>query len=82
MPKCCGQPVGHRRPGHRDDEPLPPNPKIPGGKPMLYLGWGRRELKGVAIGSTYCVNNKRRKFTAAPADVPTLVSREVIKKGW
>lgn len=81
MPKpCCGQPV-RRRLGNRDDEPLPPNPRIPGGRPMLYLGWGRRDLKGKATGNVYYVNNTRRKFTAAIADVPSLKSREVIEKG-
>ena len=80
MPRpCCGQPVRRRR-GHGDDEPLPPNPKAPGGKPMLYLGWGRRELKGKATGNTYYVSNTRRKFTVAAADVLGLVSREVIEK--
>jgi hypothetical protein len=81
MPKpCCGQRSRPRRLRPADDEALPSNPKIPGGKSMLYLGWGRRNLKGKVTGKTYYVSNSRRKFTVDAADVPSIRSREVIEK--
>lgn len=81
MPKpCCGQQPRPRSRKRDDDAPLPANPKIAGGTHMLYLGWGRRAIKGKTTGNTYYVSNMRRKFTAAPTDVPSIVSREVIVK--
>ena len=79
MPKpCCGQPARPRRREPESDEPLPRNPILRGGMRLLYLGWGRRTLTGKATGLIYYVSQKRRKFTVAAADVPGMLSREVI----
>jgi hypothetical protein len=41
---------------------------------MLFLGSGRREVRGKASGLAYVVADHRRDFRAAPEDVDQLLS--------
>jgi hypothetical protein len=69
---CCGQPVRRRR-ERRQVELLPANPKPKGGVPMIFLGSGRREVRGRASGLTYTVANHRRHLRVDPGDVDDLL---------
>lgn len=71
---CCGQPSSRRRARARPER-LPPNPKPKGGVPMIFLGSGRREIRGPVSGSTYVVAGHRRHFSADPGDVDHLLRR-------
>lgn len=75
---CCGQPAPRRRPPPR--VPLAPNPRVPNGVRLLYLGEGRADLLGRATRLTYHVSDQRRDFTAHPDDVAGLLRpRRVIQ---
>ncbi|MFO7548083.1 MAG: hypothetical protein R6X29_04315 [Acidimicrobiia bacterium] len=69
---CCGQP-GSRRRRRPERAPLPPNPEARGGVRMLYLGSGRREVRGAGSGLTYVVTDHRRHFKVDPEDVDDLL---------
>jgi len=71
---CCGQPTTRR--GMRDrPERLPANPKPKGGISMIFLGSGRRDIRGQVSGNTYVVADHRRHFRADPEDVDHLLRR-------
>lgn len=75
---CCGQPTRQRRSRARS-EPLPPNPKLTRGVGMIFLGSGRRDIRGRASGLTYVVADSRRHFRVDPDDVDQLLrQRDVI----
>jgi hypothetical protein len=74
---CCGQISGKtsRRPA---PEKLPDNPHV-AGIPVVYVGAGRRDVKGQASGLTYYVADHRRHFRAHPDDIKALLrSRDFI----
>ena len=70
---CCGQPASRRR-RRADLAPLPPNPNVKRGVHLLYLGTGKREVKGSASGLVYVVADHRRHFVVDPADVDALLT--------
>lgn len=69
---CCGQP-SRRRSSRAKREPLPPNPTPERGVPMIFVGSGRRRVRGRASGLTYSVSGDRRHFRADEADVDQLL---------
>jgi hypothetical protein len=74
---CCGQMPGRksRRP---TPEKLPDNPRVDGVR-IIYVGSGRRDVKGSASGLTYYLADHRRHFRAHPDDVKALLrSRDFI----
>jgi hypothetical protein len=74
---CCGQP-GPRIKIRKETEPLPANPDIGDeGVPLLYLGAGRKELRG-AESRTYIVADHRRGFVAHSDDVRTLLRNRFV----
>jgi hypothetical protein len=68
---CCGQGFGKnsRRP---PPEKLPDNPDVAGVR-VIYVGAGRRDVKGAASGLTYYLADHRRHFRAHPDDVKALL---------
>ena len=76
-PSCCGQ-TPHRRDLAAD---LPDNPVVPEGTDVIYLGSGHRTIQGKASGLVYHVSDHRRRFSAHPDDVPTLLkNRDIMLK--
>jgi hypothetical protein len=74
---CCGQTPGKtsRRPA---PEKLPDNP-LGAGVRVIYVGAGRRDVKGPVSGLTYYLADHRRHFRAHPDDVKALLrSRDFI----
>jgi hypothetical protein len=72
---CCGQPAP-RRPAPRDHTvALPPNPSIPRGVRLLFIGDGRIALIGAGSGTTYTVSAQRRAFRVHTIDAPALLRR-------
>jgi hypothetical protein len=75
---CCGQPGPRRISIKKETEPLPKNPRVEGGVPLLYLGSGRKTLKGPESDLTYVVSDHRRDFVAHPDDVRTLLRNRFV----
>ncbi len=74
---CCGQLPG-RKSRRAPPEKLPDNPRLKGVR-IVYVGSGRRDVKGAASGLTYYVADYRRHFHVHPDDAPTLLrSRDFI----
>jgi hypothetical protein len=68
---CCGQTPG-RTSRRAAPEKLPDNPSVAGVR-VIYVGSGRRELKGSSSGLTYYVADHRRHFRVHPDDVKALL---------
>lgn len=74
---CCGQPLG-KSSRRAAPEKLPDNPRMAGVR-LVYVGAGRRDVKGPASGLTYYLADYRRHFRAHPDDVKALLrSRDFI----
>lgn len=74
---CCG-PMPGRKSRRPAPEKLPDNPRVDGVK-IIYVGSGRRDVKGAASGLTYHLADYRRHFRAHPDDVTALLrSRDFI----
>lgn len=69
---CCGQPVSRRR-RRAPPDPLPANPRVKDGVTLLFVGSGKREVRGPASGLTYVVAEHRRRFEADAGDVDQLL---------
>jgi hypothetical protein len=75
---CCGQPGPRRITIKKHVEPLPANPDVGSdGVPLLYLGVGRKELRGAET-RTYVVADHRRGFVAHSNDVRTLLRNRFV----
>lgn len=73
---CCGHPVPRRRRPMPQAAPmLPPNPRVPDGVRLLYLGGGPQKLRGPATGLSYYVSEHRRAFTAPAEDARAFARR-------
>lgn len=68
---CCGQMTG-RKSRRAAPEKLPDNPRVDGVR-VIYVGSGRRDLKGHASGLTYYVADHRRHFRVHPDDIKALL---------
>jgi len=76
---CCGQPMGRIR-RRAPPEKLPDNPRVQGVR-IIYVGSGRRDVKGASSGLTYYVADYRRHFRAHPDDAKALLrSRDFIQQ--
>lgn len=74
---CCGQTPG-KRSRRAPPEKLPDNPRVEGVR-IIYVGSGRRDVKGPASGLIYHVADHRRHFRAHPDDAKALLrSRDFI----
>jgi hypothetical protein len=74
---CCGHPPG-KTSRRAPPEKLPDNPRLQGVQ-VIYVGSGRRDVKGGASGLTYHVADHRRHFRAHPDDAKALLrSRDFI----
>ena len=74
---CCGQMPG-RTSRRSAPEQLPDNPRLAGVR-VIYVGAGRRDVKGPVSGLTYYLADHRRHFRAHPEDVKALLrSRDFI----
>ncbi|MCP4582071.1 MAG: hypothetical protein GY839_10660 [candidate division Zixibacteria bacterium] len=54
-------------------EKLPPNPKIKSGVKLIYLGNGKKLIRGKSSGLKYYVSNQRRYFKARSDDVDQIL---------
>ncbi len=52
---------------------LPPNPWIPDGIKLLYLGVNRRRVEGEATGFVYHADPARREIEVAREDLPSVL---------
>lgn len=75
---CCGQPSSRKRTTKEPQERLPANPEIKGGVRLLYLGAGRRDLKGETTGVLYVVSDHRRSFIVHADDVRSLLRNRFV----
>jgi hypothetical protein len=74
---CCGKTPG-RKLNRAPAEKLPDNPRVNGVR-IIYLGSGRKDVKGAVSGLTYYVADHRRHFRADPEDAKALLrSRDFI----
>jgi hypothetical protein len=74
---CCGN-LSARKHNRAPPEKLPDNPRLDGMR-LIYLGSGRRDVKGAVSGLTYHVADHRRHFQAHPDDAKALLrSRDFI----
>jgi hypothetical protein len=71
---CCGHPSRRRRQPELTQR-LPPNPAVPGGVRLLFLGAGHEALRGPESNSRYHVSSGHRYFTVHAKDVPGLLRR-------
>jgi hypothetical protein len=70
---CCGQPKGRQR-RRVSNEGLPPNPTVIKGVAVLYLGSGRRDVRGANSGLVYVVSDHRRHFQVDRADLDAMLA--------
>ena len=61
---------------HSDDEgdPLPPNPALASGVPVIFMGTSRKRIEGLATGYVYHAAPERRELVVAVADLAAVLA--------
>jgi len=69
---CCGSYSTQKV--IKEKEPIPANPKISRGVPLIYVGSGKKSFKGKATDSVYYVSDHFRHFRVHPEDAVSILS--------
>jgi hypothetical protein len=70
---CCGSNLRKRITTVKT--PLLPNPKIPGGIAVIYLGSGNISVKGTGSASVYHASDHNRHFRIYTEDADSILKR-------